>query len=66
MRERKPFPTFVLTFLLKGDCTKECFLVGSRCMYLVAWLIVGQVVIVTAFIEGFLVHGFGVVKAMSV
>ena len=35
-------------------------------LYLVAWLIVGQVVIVTAFIEGFLVYGFGVVKAMSV
>ena len=25
-----------------------------------------EVVIVTAFIEGFLVHGFGVVKALSV
>jgi len=35
-------------------------------LYLFAWLIVGQVVIVTAFIEGFLVHSFGVVKAMSV
>ena len=35
-------------------------------LYLVAWLIVRQVVIVTAFIEGFLVHGFGIVKALSV
>ena len=31
-------------------------------LYLVVWLIVRQLVNVTAFIEGFLVHGFGVVK----
>ena len=37
-----------------------------RVLYLVVWLIVRQLVIVTAFIEGFLVHAYGVVKAMSV
>ena len=37
-----------------------------RVLPVVAWLIVRQVIIVTAFIEGFLVHGFGVDKALSV
>ena len=39
---------------------------GSRIFFEKLAFIVRQLVTVTAFIEGFLVHGFGVVKAMSV